>query len=179
MSPLPPPREWSRLHGELDAAYAAFTEWLHSVDGNGLRQDLYEWSGRWEDDGRRSDILRWANVDYWILRARAYDAWVGKRQVIKNFPLCAPAGVLMVKIATTELEKISAMQDRAGDIPGALDARLIDRWFARVLKMEESARKWDAVQTASLTPGAALYDFTKLEIDEIRVLEALHEKAKL
>jgi hypothetical protein len=176
---VPRPREWSRLHGETDAGYAAFQEWLHSQDGNGFRQDVYEWAGRWEDDGRRSEVLQWAASDFWLIRAKAYDEWVGKRQVIKNFPLCAPAGVLMVKIATTELEKISAMQDRAGEVPGALDARLIDRWFARVLKMEEAAKKWDTIQAASLTPGQALYDFTKLEIDEIRALEALHEKAKL
>lgn len=173
------PREWSRLHDETDSAYAAFQEWLHSVDGNGLRQDVYEWAGRWEDDARKAEVLRWAALDFWVIRARAFDEWVGKRQVIKSFPLCAPAGVLMVKIATTELEKISAVQDRAGDMPGSLDPRLIDRWFARVLKMEEAAKKWDAVQKANLTPGQALYDFTKLDIDEIRVLEKLHEKAKI
>ncbi len=173
------PREWSRLSDETDAAYASFQEWLHSTDGNGLRHDVYEWAARWEDDSRRAEVLRWAVADYWTIRARAYDVWVGKRQVIKAFPVCAPAGVLMVKIATRELEKISDMQDKAGDMPGVLDPRLIDRWFARVLKMEESAKKWEAVQAASLTPGQAMYDFTKLEIDEIRVLEALHEKAKV
>lgn len=152
---------------------------MHSVDGNGFRQDLYDWAGRWEDDTRRSDILRWAHVDLWGVRAKAYDEWVGKRQVIKNFPLCAPAGVLMVKIATRELEKISDMQDRAGDMPGVIKDALIDRWFARVLKMEEHSKKWDQIQASSLTPGEALFDFTKLEIDELRILEKLHEKAKV
>lgn len=173
------PREWSRLSDETDAAYAAFQEWLHNVDGNGLRVDVYEWAARWDGEDRRGEILRWATADFWVIRARAYDAWVGKRQVIKAFPLCAPAGVLMVKIATRELEKISDTQDKAGDMPGCIDPRLIDRWFARVLKMEESAKKWEAVQEASLTPGQAMFDFTKLDIDEIRVLEKLHEKAKV
>jgi hypothetical protein len=171
------PREWSRIHDETDAAYATFQEWLHSVDGNGLRPDVYEWAK--EKDRDTSAILRWAMDDYWLTRAEAFDEWVGKRNVVKTFPFYSPLALLMRKIVKVELEKISAAQDLSGPAPGIVDARMIRGWAMEVRKAEEFAVKSEAAFSPTLVPGQAIYDFTKLDIAELRVLEALHEKAKV
>lgn len=174
------PREWSRLPGETDANYAAFQEWLHSADVVG-RKDVYEWARARarDDDAAFSDLLRAAASDFWVIRAQAYDDWVGKRAVVRTFPVYSPVALLMRKIIKTELEKISAMQDKAGDMPGSIDARMIRGWAMEVRKTEEYAVKAEAALAAAQVSGKDMYDFTKLEIEELRVLERLHEKAKV
>lgn len=104
---------------------------------------------------------------------------MGKKAIVKTFPVYSPVALLMRKIIKRELEKISAVQDQQGDMPGTIDARMIRGWAMEVRKTEEYAAKAEAAHAASMVTGGAMYDFTKLEIEELRVLERLHEKAKI
>ena len=173
-------REWTRLQGEADAAYAAFQDWLHSTDANGFRQGLYDWARARQDDELTSQVLDWAALDHWITRAKCYDAWVGKRSVIRNFPMCAPAGILLLKIATTELERLSAAQDKA-EFPGIVDARVVERYLRLVMVMERESRKIDLEAAAKPTQAAAeeTLDWMQLDIEELRIMEPLLEKARI
>jgi hypothetical protein len=173
------PRLWSRIHGETDAAYAAFSAWLHTTDGEGRRDPPYEHAKKQHTAEQTSEILKWAVQDFWLERAAAYNEYVGKRKIIKHFPFFSAVAVLMQKIVRVELERLSKAQDAAGDMPGGLDIRVIRGWATEIRKAEEYAARAEAAQAAALTAGDSAYDFTKLEIEELRVLEKLHNKAKI
>ncbi len=173
-------REWTRLYGEEDAAFASFQDWLHSSDTNGYRQDLYDWARARQDDKLCSQVLAWAHKDYWIVRAECYDNWLGKRKILRNVPICAPIGLLFAKIVYTELNKIAAMQERSGDLPGAVDARLLRPWATETRKIVELSLKKDAEDASKGSTPAEVYDFAgKLDYEEVRMLERLMEKAKV
>lgn len=173
-------REWTRLQGEEDSGFAAFQDWLHSTDANGYRQDLYDWARGKQDDETCSQVLAWASRDYWITRADCYDTWLGKRKILRNVPICAPIGLLFAKVVHTELTKISRMQDLAGDMPGAVDARLLRPWATETRKIVEMSLKKDADDASKGSTPAEVYDFAgKLDYEEVRTLERLMEKAKV
>lgn len=163
---------WARLSGESDAAYAAFHEWLHTNGDD--RPNVYEWAAKRQDDIFLSAVLQWAVSDHWHLRAKEYDEWVGKRQLIRNFPLYSPLCLLARKIVQTELERYSAMQD-ATEHPGVIQPRLIPQLMAEVRRAEEMVRMYaNEVKTEG-----EVYDFTKLDLEELHILEKLHIKAKV
>ncbi len=173
-------REWTRLAGESDAAYAAFQDWLHSTDSNGFRQGLYDWARSRQDDEWTSQCLGWAAVDHWITRAKCYDTWVGKRAVVRNFPMCAPAMVLLVKLATVELERLSAQQDQA-EFSGTIDPRVVERFLRLALTAEKESKRMDVEAAARPSQAAAeeTIDWMKLDVEELRLIEPLLEKARI
>ncbi len=174
-------RAWTRLGGESNDAFAAFQDWLHSTDSNGFRKDLYEWARDKQDEGITSEVLAWAHHDHWLIRAKEYDVFVGKRSIIKNFPLTAPACVLMVKLATVELERMSKAQDST-EFSGTVDPRLVERYLRLALSAEREARKVDMLVQAKGNKGESsseVYDFLQLDIEELRLMEPLLDKARV
>lgn len=168
------PHPWARLAVDTDESWAQFSEWLHETP----RRSVWDWAVACSDrgNGESIPILAWAQDHLWEERAQAYDEWQANEPYRKAFPVLSPIILTMLRMAHREIAKWEAAQMRAGDAPGFLSWDQIARLMRDMARLEQGARALAALEKKEQSSGSALYDFSKLSLDEMRQFNELASK---
>lgn len=161
---------WSRFESgpEGDAAWAAFTEYLHLATP---RVTVDEFARSHKTPAK---VLEWSLVWMWDLRVAAFDDWSAQSALRKNYPVSHPLIIAILRLCTEELKRYEASQhdcttpmfSMSETLRMLKEVRAAERDIARLQKEVDEAQK----------AGTPVHDFSKLTLDEARQLDTLLAK---
>lgn len=161
---------WSRFESgdEGEAAWAAFSEYLHLATP---RLSVEEFARSHRTPGL---VLKWSMQWMWESRVDAYDEYTSQANIRKFYPVTSPLIIRVMRLCLAELQKWEAAQkdSTVGFIPFRdclsmlREVRAAERDLARMTKEQEEAK----------LAGAVAHDFSKLTLEEQRLLDGLLAK---
>jgi hypothetical protein len=113
-------------------------------------------------------------------RAFDYDAHQSSVTVRKVYPLISPLLLSIYRIASVELGKYERAQQNAGDAPGFVDIRAVLKMLDVLAKAESKIKDLALKEkeiAQNLGPAEVAVDFSRITVEEHRMLEAIMAKA--